>query len=230
MNVIVPLAGPDFVNPDGTLKADEKVDGDPILLATLKNRPWTNHEGLRYFFVLHDVPETRQFASGWLIKNFPDASITFISDYSRGAAMTALAGASLIKVFDTPLIIDLADIIYKSDLKVEDQFSSNTEVDAIAMTFQSDNPLYSYLELDGSNKVCRAVEKSVISSNASAGTYIYRNVYSFMNALAHCLASPSQYSYRDLMYVCPVYNGVIAGGGNVLLSEVKDVRDVKVNH
>ena len=49
MNIIVPLAGPNMILPDGSLKCCQKVNGVPLLRATLETRPWHN-DSLNYFF------------------------------------------------------------------------------------------------------------------------------------------------------------------------------------
>ena len=51
-------------------------------------------------------------------------------------------------------------------------------------------------------------EKSVISNLASAGTYIFKNISTYLHSLAFILDNPEAYSYKDLFYVCPLFNGV----------------------
>ena len=43
MKVIVPLAGPDFVKPDGSVKAEISVEGLPLLRRALESRSWWTH-------------------------------------------------------------------------------------------------------------------------------------------------------------------------------------------
>ena len=62
MRVVVPLAGPDFILKDGSLKANIKLNGEPLLSSVLNSRPWAkNMNPANYSFVLFDTPETRAF-------------------------------------------------------------------------------------------------------------------------------------------------------------------------
>ena len=229
MRAIVPLAGPDFIQKDGSLKAEVVLKGEPLLRGVLNSRPWAKTLAAHdYSFVLFDALETRAFAAGALSKWYPGATITFVSSYTRGAALSALAGLATGKDVCAPIIVDLADIMYTSNLDPKLVFQSNIDCGGIALTFNSDNPAYSYLSLDTSGFVENATEKRVISNNASAGTYIFRNMATYLRALAHNLTNEESQTYRDLFYVCPLFNGVRAMGEKVLLEPVTDVIDIKV--
>lgn len=229
MRVIVPLAGPDFIRPDGTVKADLVVEGESILRAALTSRPWAAEVAPdRYVFVMADRPETRAFASGPLARWYPGAAHVFLSQYTKGAALSALAGVAMQGADPGPLIIDLADILYTSDLKPSAVFSRDSECGAIALTFQSSWPGYSYLRLDDDGRVVEAAEKRVISTNASAGTYIFANPSIYLTAVAHALRNFDGQQHNGLLYVCPLFNGVLASGYHVQLAPVNDVVDIKL--
>jgi hypothetical protein len=230
MRVVVPLAGPDFILRGGKLKANIKFDGKPLLRRILTSRPWAktvaSHD---YSFVLFDASETRSFATDLLLDWYPDAKLTFISSYTRGAALSALAGMATGEDMDAHIIVDLADILYESNLDPKLVFQSNADCGAIGLTFHSDNPAYSYLSLDTSGCFENASEKRVISKNASAGTYIFRNLATYLRALAHNLENEHSQTFQNLFYVCPLFNGIKDIGSSVLLEPVKNVIDVKVD-
>jgi hypothetical protein len=229
MRVVVPLAGPDFILKGGELKANIKLDGEPLLRRVLASRPWANTlNSPDYSFVLFDAPETRSFVIDVLLDWYPSATITFISCYTRGAALSALAGLSTGKDVGVPIIVDLADILYTSTLDPKSVFQANPDCGGIALTFKSDNVAYSYLRLDTFGVFDMAAEKRVISDNASAGTYIFRDMATYLRALAHGLDNESNQSFRDLFYVCPLFNGVKEQGKSVLLEAVTNVTDIKL--
>ncbi len=229
MQVVVPLAGPDFIRSDGTVKAEQVIQGQSILRAALGSRPWAAEVAPeRYVFVMADRPETRAFASGPLSDWYPGAAQVFLGQYSKGAALSALAGVAISGAEPGPLIIDLADILYTSDLRPCAVLSRNPECGAIALAFQSRSPHYSYLKLDDDGRVVEAAEKRVISSNASAGTYVFANASVYLAAVAHALRDFDGQQHNGLLYVCPLFNGVLAGGYNVHLAPVTDVVDIKV--
>ena len=229
MKVIVPLAGPDFIRADGSLKAHTIICGEPLLPYVLARRPWAKVcSPTDYSFVLIDRPETRHFAETSLAEWYPSASVTFMSDYTRGAALSSLAGMASVISFDTPVIVDLADILYTCKDGLLDIFDTNPDCGGIALTFKSDNPAYSYLSTDSSGIFVEAAEKRVISKNASAGTYLFSKLPVFLRALAFGLENPKTHTFRDLFFVCPLYNGVRDQGKTVRLEPVTDVIDIKM--
>lgn len=224
MRVIVPLAGPDFVRQDGKLKAEILIDGQPLLRRALQSRPWTKQVSFEdYAFVFIDRAETRSFAAGPLSEWYPGASVTFLSHSTRGAALTALAGmASSIDIIE-PIIVDLADILYVSNLDPAAMFKENPNCGGIALTFPSNDPAYSYLRLDAQGTIVEAAEKRVISNNASAGTYVFRDLPTYLRALAFTLENEASQAYRNVFFVCPLFNGVLDQRKTVLMESVWDV-------
>lgn len=227
MHVIVPLAGPDFVRADGSIKALELFQGQPLLKYALDSRPWAS-KVKSYSFVLNDCDETRRFAHDYLSQWHQGCSIVYLSAFSRGAAMSALAGLSTLDEFCQPLIIDLADIIYKSNADIEQVLQAGPDIGGIALVFESRNPQYSYLVSDGSGRVVGAAEKKVISDQASAGTYIFRDSATVLKAIAHAIQNESSQTHNNLFYVCPLFNGVLAQGKQVTLERAFDIVDIKV--
>lgn len=227
MYVIVPLAGPDFLRADGSIKALESLQGQPLLKYALDSRPWSL-KVKKYIFVLHDCLKSRQFSEKYLRYWYSNSSFVYLSSFSRGAAMSSLAALSSLNNYFEPLIIDLADILYESNINVKHVLDGNPELAAIALSFKSENPQYSYLISDENNQVIQSAEKRVISDNASAGTYIFRDCGILLKAFAHAVSNESTQTFNDLFYVCPLFNGVIANKGNVLLERVSNVVDIKL--
>jgi hypothetical protein len=227
----VPLAGPDFIAEDGSIKALTMVDGQPLLYRTLLSRPWMRPTGDReapvMIFVLQDKAGTRSFADTYLRDWFPDSHFCFISDVTAGAALSALAAMAMVGDFDAPLCLDLADIGFSSDLDPLAMFAQTPDLGGVALTFAADWPQYSYLELDSSGYMSRAREKCVISTHASAGVYFFASVTVYLNAVAHLIQNRRELAYRDLLFVCPALNGVVASGLRVKAVECTHVIDIK---
>lgn len=227
MHVVVPLAGPDFIMDCRKLKAEILYDGKPLLQRALNSRPWAKSVK-DYSFIMIDRPQTRAFATNALADWYPGSSVTFISDYTRGAALSTLAGMATTTRVDKPVIVDLADILYTSDLDPASVFKINTDCGGIALTFTSGNPTYSYLRLNNSGSFEEAAEKRVISEHASAGTYIFRDMATYLRALSHSLENQESQTFNDLFYVCPLFNGVKDQSKRVFLEPVTDVIDIKI--
>lgn len=232
MKIVVPLAGPDFERDDGGVKATIDVDGEPLLRRVLEGRPWWN--GTRagaagdLIFVLQDTPTSGGFARDCLKTWYPGCTVVLLSRFTRGAALSALAGLATIQDVDDIICVDLVDIDYRSTLDPLASFAAHPQASALALTFPSDNPVYSYLRTDDTGRVVEAAEKRVISRNASAGTYFFRNAATYIMALAHSLENADLVTHHGLFFVCPLFNGVISNGGAVMLEPVDDVLDIKV--
>lgn len=227
--VVVPLAGPDFEIDRDRVKAEFVLERQPLLRAALESRPWWQSGEVRdrdLTFVLRDTPPSRRFAEEALKAWYPAATQVFIGRYSHGAALSALAGIALTNDPDAVLCVDLVDILYTSEFEPAATFAADPELGGVCVIFPSQEPIYSYLrEKDG--RVIEAAEKRVISDQASAGTYFFRNTATYLQALAHNLSNADQVTYRGLFFVCPLMNGVIASGQRVTCSKTSDVRDIK---
>lgn len=229
MTIIVPLAGPDFDLVGGGVKPDLVVDGVPLLQRCLESRPWaglSGKGGANYVFVLQDTTSSRSFAERSLARSLPNARVVYLSCFSEGAALSALAGVALAQQ-DRPMIIDLADIEFDAaGFDLDRLLSEDDRIGALALTFESRLECYSYIrEEEGS--FFEAVEKQVVSSHASAGVYIYRRPSTYLGALHNVLSNDKDYRHRGLHYVCPVFNGVKGLGLDVLRRPVRLIRDVK---
>jgi hypothetical protein len=85
--------------------------------------------------------------------------------------------------------------------------------------FTADEGCYSYLRIEG-GRVIEAREKLVISDNASAGVYMFRDVQTFLRAASHSIDHRDTLSWKGALFICPMVNGVIAAGQEVLAPHV----------
>lgn len=227
MNVLVPLAGPDFLGPDGVLKGCEFFQGEPMLKKILQTRPWANHVE-RYIFIFQNEPECFQFYEEYLKEWFPFSTSVFLNATTSGASLSALAGLSLISNFHSSLIVDLADIYFElnSEFYV-DQFIRG-EYQNGAFTFHSHKPCYSYLKFSGDGDFLEAAEKKVISDRASAGVYYFSSPAAYCEAIAWHVSEGTNYCYNDLFYVCPLLTGLSKRGQRVTEIPVSNIIDLKL--
>ena len=226
----MPLAGPDFERSDGSVKAEMLIDGQPLLRRCLEGRVWWRPGRAQsddLVFVLRDTARSRRFAGESLALWYPAAQVVTLSATAGGAALSALAGVALAGHAAVPLCVDLADIEYRSTFDPSRCFAERSNIGAVALVFASTNPAYSYLRTDADGNVVEAAEKRVISPHASAGTYFFDSAATYLEALAHNLRHREDVMHKGLFFVCPLYNGVMAGGRRVILEQVQDVRDVK---
>lgn len=228
MKIIVPLAGPDYFQ-NGFAKGLSQTEDGPLLLATLKSRPWfAATPPSDYSFVLLDSESSRSFAASYLSLWFPGCCLTLLNQPTQGAALSTLAGvAAAMKDPKEAMTVDLADILFETEYL---PFAPNTPPDvcAVGFAFTSTLDCYSYYELaEDCVTVVSAAEKRVISSNASCGVYAFRSTSLYLDALSQALLSPDQFTYNGLFYVCPLFNGLVKHGHRAIVEMVQGVKDLK---
>lgn len=226
MYTIVPLAGPDFYNPAYGIKPLIKIDDIPLVQRALESRNWNSKEYLssrRLIFVVRTCEQLAPFKS-FLSAQFPNAQLVELQNLTRGALCSAVAGTALISDFNAPLVVDLVDILYESGCAPQEMFS---ETDALGILpwFESDDPAFSYLEIQN-DRVIRAVEKKVISRNASAGTYFFRDLHSFIQGFQGSLRHADAVAVNSNLFLCPSFCFL---DGKVVPVEVKAVRPISKN-
>ena len=225
MRILIPLAGPDYFK-NGKIKGLIQTDNGPLLLSVIKSRLWYKKtKSSDYTFIMLESDLARNFYESYLKLWLPDCKVIYLSEASRGAALSSLAGLSLESEFKKPVLIDLADIFFEAQhIPFEEK---SDDFAGMGYYFESDNPVYSYFKLDKNNNVNFTIEKKVISNCASAGVYGFLNASTYINAVSVCLENEKNYFYNSLLYVCPVLNGVIKNNKKVYISKVKKVLDIK---
>ncbi len=228
MNIIVPLAGPDFIQDNNVMKPLIKYNDDYMLRYILYNREWhsTNHQ---YIFILNNNAASQYFVENYLLKWFNNAKVVYLSDYTRGAAYTILAGLASIKNTSEPLIIDLADIYFTLPTNSKMKRDAFTRHDGVALYFNSKLPIYSYFQFDNHGYLEYAAEKKSISNNASVGVYIYKDMATYLFSFYNSIPLENDLSYNNNVYVCPIFNGLVSNGKIVKGYHVDNVHDPKIN-
>lgn len=227
MKIIVPLAGPDFEIGNGRTKSEVQFCGRPLLRSAIESRPWWKDSSISskdLIFILQDRITSRFFAENVLKEWYPFSKVVLLGTFAKGAALSALAGLSLISDANEMICVDLADILYT--LKGSNIYMDSKD-GGIVLVFKSDNPIYSYLKTDAEGRVLEAAEKRVISDKASAGTYFFKSPSVMLRALADNLDHEHEVLHRGLFYVCPMMNGVVSQGLTVRTVNVTDVTEIK---
>ncbi|MCF1446350.1 hypothetical protein FS815_05840 [Agrobacterium vitis] len=229
MKCIVPLAGPDLWTPKYGFRPLVDLSGKPLIDAALGDRAWANR--LRpedYIFVIREVANLAELAE-YLCLRWPGCRIVTLSDLTGGALFSVLAAMALVAP-DEPIIIDLADILFTSGPDDPETLFSTEGCGAVVPVFTSSENCYSYLKMtDG--VVVEAREKQVISENASAGVYMFRNIQIFLSAAVHSINNRQTMSYKGVLFICPMVNGVIADGHTVLAPHIENCEPVgKIFH
>ena len=228
MKIIVPLAGPEYLL-DGQIKGLIDIKGTPYLKFILSSRPWAalvnSHD---YIFILYDSAIMRGFRDEYLEKWFPNSKVVFISDFAQGAALSVMAALPI--AYDQNhinewIIIDLADIYIEINHELPSFLASEQHVNAFAVTFKSDLPCYSYFSVDYSLRINNVSEKNVISSNASAGIYLFQGISLIATCLSESLKMPHVSTFNNLFYVSLLFKHLSNVNAIAHIIEVNSFKD-----
>lgn len=133
---------------------------------------------------------------------FPEANIHIIAEVLDGAVLTCMEGISDI-TDDMPLLVNDCDHLFKSS--AFNSFCRKGQfhyVDGALLTFESDQPKYSFLKYGDNGNVKQTIEKVAISKDAICGAYYFKNKASFTDAVDKYLRNCKYEEY----FVSGVYN------------------------
>ena len=162
------------------------------------------------FVVLQEHIE--KFSIDKVIKKFfPKARIIALPKVTEGAVITSMKGIEEIND-DLPIIFNDCDHLFKSEKFNEfcsSQFDST--VDGILLTFEANEPKYSFVEKDSNGDVIRTIEKEAISNEAICGCYYFKNKDVFLKSAEKYLINCNYNEY----FMSGVYNVMLQDNWSV---------------
>ena len=160
-----------------------------------------------------------------LIKDIlPSARIFSVLKTTRGAVETCLVAEPAIDDEDAVVVMD-CDLEFRSrrynELVAAALAVPADEADGGALvSFESDNPRYSYAQVDDEGRVLRTAEKEPISSHALCGAYFFGSGKDFKR-IAHQLLDDGTHGKPEF-YVSLLYNYRLAEGKDVRLATMEE--------
>ena len=159
------------------------------------------------------------------IKAFlPEAEIFSVLQTTRGAVETCLLAESAIDDGDGVIVMD-CDLEFRSTafLKIIHEILSQSVAESeggALVSFDSDQPRYSYAELGEDGYVVRTAEKEVISNHALCGAYFFSTGKRFKEIADQLLNEPE--FKKPEYYVSLLYNYMLAEGEKVRLAPMEE--------
>lgn len=159
------------------------------------------------------------------IKSFqPDANIFSVLMTTRGAVETCLIAESAIADDDAVIVMD-CDLEFRSTkfIKIIKEILAQSVDEASGgalVSFESNEPRYSYAALDEDGFVTRTAEKEVISNHALCGAYFFSTGKRFKQ-VAHKLLNEPEFKKPEY-YVSLLYNYLLADGEKVRLAPMEE--------
>lgn len=146
-------------------------------------------------------------------KYYPLSNIVVIPEVLNGAVLTCLEGIKKIKDKDAILFNDCDHMFKSTEFNNYMKDNKRDDIDGAILTFESNEPKYSYVAYDSKGNVIETVEKKVISSDAICGAYLFKNKQLFENNAKEYL---DNCNYSEF-FVSGVYN-ILAKNNGVIKS------------
>lgn len=135
-------------------------------------------------------------------QSFPNAKIVTIPEILNGAVLTCMSGINDISD-DLPIIFNDCDHAFISEeFNTYANSGKFDRIDGALLTFESNDPKYSFLEMDENGNVINTVEKKAVSNHAICGAYYFRNKEIFLKCANEYLDKCNYSEY----FVSGVYN------------------------
>lgn len=155
------------------------------------------------FVVLKEHIE--EFAIDEVIHSYyPEADIAVLDHVLNGAVFTCVEGVRHI-TDDSPIVFNDCDhMFYCSEFNEYCETGDYSGMDGALLTFQSDDPKFSFLKVGEDGRVIGTVEKQAVSQYAICGAYYFCNKKTFEAAVRRYL---HQCDYKEF-FVSGLYNSM----------------------
>lgn len=225
LHIIMPMAGEGFrFLKEGwsTPKPLIELKGVPLFMRAISSVKSPDIP-LKYSFVVRQEHIEKYRIDEQIKSILPQANIFSVLKTTRGAVETCLIAEPAIAEEDAVIVMD-CDLEFSSGALMENIRSILAKtVDKVngglLVSFESDQPKYSYAEVDENAIVKRTAEKEVISSHALCGAYFFSSAGDFLR-VAHALLNDAFFDKPEF-YVSLLYNYLLREGQVVKLCKME---------
>ena len=181
---------------------------------------------MKYSFIVRKEHIDKYHIDEQIKAILPEANVFYVEKTTRGAVETCLMAESVIDDADGIVVMD-CDLEFRSKGYTEGiksilQKPIEQANGGMLVSFESNEPRYSYAEVDENMIVKRTTEKEVISNHALCGAYFFSTGKGFL-AAAHRLLNEPVFTKPEF-YVSLLYNYLLANGETVKLATMEDYR------
>ena len=133
-----------------------------------------------------------------------NVTLVTVPKLTMGAAITALAAHKAIDDKMDIIFADSDNIFSPDDVYKFIEYSRKNNLTGAMLTFNSNNPCFSYALIDNNGNFIKTQEKEVISNHAITGMYYFKNLEDFKDAVIDLIVE-SDLSKGEF-YMSNVYN------------------------
>lgn len=226
LHIVMPMAGEGsrFANAGWTTpKPLIELNGQPLFKHAISS---VSADGIpmKYSFIVRQEHIDKYGLDKGIKEFLPEANIFSVLKTTRGAVETCLMAESAINDEDAVIVMD-CDLEFRSKRFMEiikqmlSEASDITRGGAL-VSFESDQPKYSYAEVNDAGFVIRTAEKEVISNHALCGAYFFSSGKKFKQ-IAHRLLDEPEFKKPEY-YVSLLYNYMLTAGEKVLIAPMEE--------
>lgn len=226
LHIVMPMAGEGsrFLKEGWTTpKPLIELNGQPLFKHAISSVTDKDIQMKYSFIVRQEHIDKYQIDKG--IRSFlPEANLFSVVKTTRGAVETCLIAENAIADDDAVIVMD-CDLEFRSKKFVEiiKQILDKPIEEATGgalVSFESNEPRYSYAALGKDGFVTRTAEKEVISNHALCGAYFFSSGKRFKE-VAHCLLDEPVFSKPEY-YVSLLFNYLLKAGEKVRLVSMEE--------
>ena len=226
LHIVMPMAGEGsrFLKEGWTTpKPLIELNGQPLFKHAISSVTDKDIQMKYSFIVRQEHIDKYQIDKG--IRSFlPEANLFSVVKTTRGAVETCLIAENAIADDDAVIVMD-CDLEFRSKKFVEiiKQILNKPIEEATGgalVSFESNEPRYSYAALGKDGFVTRTAEKEVISNHALCGAYFFSSGKRFKE-VAHCLLDEPVFSKPEY-YVSLLFNYLLKAGEKVRLVSMEE--------
>lgn len=175
--------------------------------------------GKTYIFVIRKDTDEEYSIGKQILEILPNAKIKVLGHNTRGAVETCLIAEDFINP-ELPLVIMDCDISFdsKNYFELIQEAIEKETYDGLLLSFESNDPRYSFAEINDNNIVIRTAEKVAISNNALMGAYFFTKASNFLDAAHQLLKNEISESMKEY-YVSLIYNILIESNKKIGLAK-----------
>lgn len=179
---------------------------------------------LKYSFIVRQEHIDRYGIDKGILAVLPDAQVFSVLKTTRGAVETCLMAESAIGDDDGIIVMDcdleFCSVGFNTVIKEILSKPANQVNGGALVSFESNDPRYSYAVIGEGGLVKRTAEKEVISNHALCGAYFFSSGKRFKE-IAHKLLDEPEFKKPEY-YVSLLYNYLLADGEDVHLSTMEE--------
>ncbi len=219
MNIVIPMAGHGSRFVDAGYKLPKPlidVNGVPMIEAVVNN---IKIYGTYIYLVQQQHIRNYPQLIRTINRITPNNRIIPIANVTEGAACTCLLAKKHINN-NEPLLIANCDQIMDWQPTLFLKLIQENYCDGCILTFSSDSPKNSYVQVDGIDSfVTKCKEKEVISNLATCGVYYWSGGKDFVSSAESMIKRNIR--VNNEFYVCPTYNRMISDGARIITHHVE---------